>query len=261
MATVTNAQTFVSGETVTPAKLNALGLPTVTLAAGEVDATALASNAVTTSKIDASAVTDAKLATGAVTGAAGGGKLAPSAITGQTVIADPLASGDEFLVHDVSAAALRRVGFGVMQPAGGAINTLQGTNSSYTSITSVISRSDTAPTSTSGTEILSQAITPLSSSNKILVRFSAWGSHSTAMESTAVICRGSTVIQVCSSGTRTDESATFSCEFLDSPNTSSSVTYSVRIGVSTGTYRLNGTTARLFGGTSSATLTLQEIKG
>lgn len=51
MATVTNAQTFVSGETVTPAKLNALGLPTVVLADGEVVTAKIANDAVTDTKL------------------------------------------------------------------------------------------------------------------------------------------------------------------------------------------------------------------
>jgi len=52
MATVTAGKTFVSGETVTPANLNSLGLPTVVVA----------DNEVTTSKILDANVTAAKLA-------------------------------------------------------------------------------------------------------------------------------------------------------------------------------------------------------
>lgn len=95
---------FVSGDTVTPAKLNSLGTPTIAI------------SAIQTADISDAQVTDAKLATGAVTGAAGGGKLAASAITGQTTIADPLASGDEFLVHDASASALRKVAYSAIAP-------------------------------------------------------------------------------------------------------------------------------------------------
>jgi hypothetical protein len=54
MATVTPGITFISGETVTPAKLNAAATPAV----------AVADNEVTTSKILDNAVTNAKLATG-----------------------------------------------------------------------------------------------------------------------------------------------------------------------------------------------------
>jgi hypothetical protein len=110
MATVnvSNSQNFVSGETVTPAKLNALGLPTVTAT--------IDNSEVTTAKIADANVTADKLSAGAVTGAAGGGKLAASAITGQTVIADALADTDEFLVHDASASALRKVAYSNIAP-------------------------------------------------------------------------------------------------------------------------------------------------
>ena len=63
MATVTPGIQFTSGETVTPAKLNAAASPTV----------AVANNEITTAKILDAAVTAPSLATGAVTGAAGGG--------------------------------------------------------------------------------------------------------------------------------------------------------------------------------------------
>lgn len=95
---------FVSGDTVTPAKLNSLGTPTIAI------------SAIQTADISDAQITSDKLATGAVTGAAGGGKIAASAITGQTTIADPLADTDEFLVHDASASALRKVAYSAIAP-------------------------------------------------------------------------------------------------------------------------------------------------
>lgn len=80
---------------------NASNVPTATALTGDVT-------------VNSSGVTT--IGTGAVTGAAGGGKLAASAITSQTVIADALADTDEFLVHDASASALRRVGWSSMRP-------------------------------------------------------------------------------------------------------------------------------------------------
>jgi hypothetical protein len=104
MATVTvtkgynNPTGWISGETVTPEKLNSSQTPSVSVT------------------IDDGEVTASKLATGAVTGAAGGGKLAASVITSQTTIADPLADTDEFLVHDASASALRKVPYSSIAP-------------------------------------------------------------------------------------------------------------------------------------------------
>lgn len=51
MATVTPGYSWVSGEVVTPAKLNLAAAPTVALAEGEVNATAIAGGAVTDAKL------------------------------------------------------------------------------------------------------------------------------------------------------------------------------------------------------------------
>ena len=65
MATLvtTPIKTFVSGETVTPTKLNELSQSTVALTAGTIVAADIASDAVTTAKILDANVTTAKLAT------------------------------------------------------------------------------------------------------------------------------------------------------------------------------------------------------
>ena len=69
MATLvtTPIKTFVSGETVTPTKLNELSQSTVALTAGTIVAADIASDAVTTTKILDANVTTAKLADSAVT--------------------------------------------------------------------------------------------------------------------------------------------------------------------------------------------------
>ena len=61
--TITPIKTFVSGETVTPSKLNELSQSTVALTAGSIVAADIASDAVTTAKILDANVTTAKLAT------------------------------------------------------------------------------------------------------------------------------------------------------------------------------------------------------
>ncbi len=65
MATVTPGIVWTSGETVTPAKLNAAASPTVVVADGEVTTPKLLDAAVTTSKLADGAVTAPKLASGA----------------------------------------------------------------------------------------------------------------------------------------------------------------------------------------------------
>lgn len=71
---------------------------------GTVSTAKIADEAVTTAKIDDEAVTDPKLGPAAVTAA----KLAHSAVNGQTAETAP-ATGDELLLADVSAAALRKM--------------------------------------------------------------------------------------------------------------------------------------------------------
>jgi hypothetical protein len=53
---------------------------------------------------------------------AGAVTLAAASITGKTQLADPLASGDEFLVHDASSSALRRVAYSSISPTVAASN-------------------------------------------------------------------------------------------------------------------------------------------
>jgi hypothetical protein len=93
-ATVTkgynNPTGWISGETVTPEKLNSSQTPSVSVT------------------IDDGDITASKLATGAVTGAAGGGKLAESAISGQTAITT-LEGTDAFLVWDDTDDTLKKI--------------------------------------------------------------------------------------------------------------------------------------------------------
>jgi hypothetical protein len=104
MATTTPGITFVSGETVTPAKLNSAATPTISA----IQTADISDNQITTAKIVDANVTDAKLATGAVTGAAGGGKIAESAISGQTAITT-LDGTDAFLVWDDTDDTLKKI--------------------------------------------------------------------------------------------------------------------------------------------------------
>ena len=85
---------------------------------------------------------------------------------------------------------------------------------------------------------LSQAITPSSTSSKILCMYSIYVSQNAGALSSLNLVRGSTNIFQ-PSGTATNEATTFNfvnaadmqqhiCQFLDSPNTTSSTTYKVQ---------------------------------
>ena len=84
--TVTPIKTFISGETVTPAKLNELSQSTVALTAGSIVAADIAADAVTAAKLADSAVTNAKIASGVdasklTTGTLPADRIGSSAIT------------------------------------------------------------------------------------------------------------------------------------------------------------------------------------
>lgn len=232
MATVTAGKTFISGETVTPAKLNSLGLPTV----------AVADDEVTTSKILTAAVTADKLATGAVTGAAGGGKLAASSITGQTQLTDALASGDEFLVHDTSASALRRVAWSSLQQPGTVIKTeyddLVGVQSYTTGQT--LSVATTSPTVANGVEILAvNGFATSSASNYLIISVDAHISTSTSGGSTVLMLfAGSTLIASMGAyiGTDTEKMTLL---YKHSPGSTASANYTVRAATESGTLYVN----------------------
>lgn len=126
---------FAAGEVVTATKLNNLvNTATVT---GIVNADIDAAAAISLSKLNlGSGITSSQIADGAVTGAAGGGKLAASAITAQTQLTDALATADEFLVYDASASALRRVAWSSLQPSGSIIQTVASSQNLATTLTS-----------------------------------------------------------------------------------------------------------------------------
>jgi transposase len=149
-------------------------------------------------------------------------------------------------------------------PVGTILQCVQNTYVTSTNLSSVIPWDDTTPTNTEGTQVLSQAITPAATSNKIFCAVSLQMQNDNGGGNGANIVslfRGSTCINArWSVGV-----GTVPIDYLDSPSTTSSTTYSVRVGPDDGAavIRLNGTTnaggARRFGGISAATLTLERF--
>ena len=101
-----------------------------------VSGTSLGFGQVATAGLATGAVTPNELATGAVTGAAGGGKLAASAITSQTQKTS-IAAADQFLIHSDTDSALRRVAFSVLRPTGSVLQIVTGVQTISSSITAV----------------------------------------------------------------------------------------------------------------------------
>jgi hypothetical protein len=134
--------------------------------------------------------------------------------------------------------------------------TLYGSKQNIIQVVQTVKSDVFSTTSTSYTDVtgLSVSITPSSASNRILVVLNSYFSES-GLDCTMVrLLRNGTVINVGdAAGSRIQatgasgyDSNSINCigaNFLDSPNTTSSVTYSVQARLSTGTSYLNRTGA------------------
>lgn len=129
-------------------------------------------------------------------------------------------------------------------------------------ITAGIPVDDTAPASDEGMEILTKAITPLASGDKIKVSVDGFG-FSTGTGSSIVVAlfRGSTCIYASRRGFNSAY-ADIGFTFIDSPSTTSSTTYSVRVGGTSGAsiYMNGSSVTRLFGGVAACTMRLEELR-
>lgn len=148
--------------------------------------------------------------------------------------------------------------------SGFVLQVLQTTNTANTTCGN-IPNDDTVPLVSEGTEILTRAITPASTSSRIKVDVVVWGATSGTQGAICALFRGSTCINAMlgpnlGSG---GDGRPIMFSYIDSPATASSVTYSVRAGnaaVSPATFTINGGAgARKFGGVSACTLILTEL--
>ncbi len=132
-----------------------------------------------------------------------------------------------------------------------------------TSITNSIPYDNTIPQVGEGDEILSAAITPKSTTNRIRIRFQ--GSASTNTSANAVVAafvNGGADAVVASASTVNADTLPLILEWEYVPGSVAAQTVTIRAGVTGGTMKFNseaGANAR-FNGKSAATLVLEEIK-
>lgn len=122
---------------------------------------------------------------------------------------------------------------------------------------------DSVPLVSEGTQVVACSITPSSASSKVRVCFngSATGS-SGGVSQVLALFRDSTCIGAKVFSNYGAYSTDMTFDVIDSPATTSAVTYSVRAGVQSGqVMMINGVSARYFGGAQKQVLTLTEIKG
>lgn len=193
------------------------------------------------------------------------GLLVPGVISGQAEKSS-LVDADTFLIWDSEATALKKITranlIAAFQPAGTVLQTKYVENAAHTALTGFIPIDDTVPLISEGNEVLSETITPQSSANSILVTFNGFASCGTDRV-TVVIFRGTTALQTTVTPLiGSNATSPIPATVLDSPATTSALTYSVRIGATASSAYLNGVPGgRNYGGSSRAIMTLQEIKG
>jgi hypothetical protein len=212
--------------------------------------------------------TASAIADGSVTS----GKLAASAISGQTSISSTETS-DQLLILDATDTVLKRVTVGnlVVPPAGSIIQVQYAELTARTTAATDIPFDDTIPQNTEGNEILTVSITPSSASNTVLVTahiplvtISTTGRAIAALFVDSVADALAVSAQDLSTTSNIEETELTVC-VRHSPATTSAVTYKLRVGPSTGTLYVLGVGSnaadRRFGGAARVTLIAQEIKG
>jgi hypothetical protein len=140
-------------------------------------------------------------------------------------------------------------------------------NTAATAITADIPNDDTIPQVTEGTQILSAAITPNTTSNKVRVRVHVPCGHDQAdivITVALFLNGGANAIAAVGATNPSNRQTVIPLEFQHVPAATTAQTYTVRIGGSTGsTLYLNGLGSaggRRYGGVSRAAITLEEIK-
>jgi len=245
---------YIADSAVATAKIRDSSVKTAKIADSAVTTAKIADNAVKTLEIADEAVTNAKLRDSA--GLSIIGRSANS--TGQP--ADIVAGADGRFLRRSSSV----LGFGAIVsddlPAGTVLNARFYDSSTEFVITNVIPLDNTIPQNGEGQQIISGAITPTKTTSKILGILSLNGDGTT----TSVFSAFRSLVANAISSTWVQDislSSLVAFEFIDSPATTSSVTYTIRCGPGqSGTLYINrNNSGSLLGGSNKTTLTLLEI--
>lgn len=187
---------------------------------------------------------------------------------------DPVSQGDDHvrLLKAAILATFPNIN-GAVTPTPTQVNRLTGSNhlvvdrayGSYTTnadIATVIPNDDTIPQSTEGTQILSVSITPKTTTNRVRVRVQGMFSNSAASNGIMALFNGGAgaIAAVAQAVPSANVPGQLVLEHEYVPGATAAITFTVRVGPSSGTLRMNGaTTGRLFGGVAATTIVVEEI--
>lgn len=131
--------------------------------------------------------------------------------------------------------------------------------------TTVIPSDDTIPQNTEGDQYMTQAITPKSATNGLVIEVVVHGSHSISTTTTIALFQDATANALAATSTFQTTGTGRNTTPLMHPmtaGTTSSTTFKIRVGGSgAGTFTLNGTTgARVYGGITGSSIKITEYK-
>jgi|LakMenEpi03Aug12_release.lakeMendotaPanAssembly.Ray.scaffolds.fasta_scaffold00600_28 hypothetical protein len=150
-------------------------------------------------------------------------------------------------------------------PAGSVLQVVNSAVTAYTTGTTILPWDDTIPQNTEGTEFITAAITPKSTTSKLLIQFSGSCSTSAAAWISAALFQDSTAGALAATSTYMATSAggaQIVLNYYMTSGTTSSTTFKIRVGPAVAaTVSINGAAGvgRYFGGVSSTTLVITEI--
>ena len=150
-------------------------------------------------------------------------------------------------------------------PAGTIVDRAYAEYTTNVDLTGTIPDDDTIPQNTEGTQIASVTITPKSTTNRLRIRATGFGSNATSV--TAIILAvfstagGANALRATSAIVpASDYRENLVLEVETVPGSVSAQTISLRAGPGSGTMRLNGESiGRKFGGVSGVSLVVEEI--
>lgn len=226
----------------------------------------IADNAITTEKIIDNAIVASKIPDKTITNAKFRDSIGLSVVgrsantTGQ--VADIVAAADgAFLKRNGTALEFSKI-TSYDLPAKTLLNSVfVESNTEYT-ITNVIPFDNTIPQITEGTQIISATITPTKSTSRIVGIVSVNGDASaTTVKTVLAAFRGASANSIAATWVKYISYASLiSFEFTDLPNTTSEITYSIRVGPDADTLYINrSSTGALLGTANKITLMLLEI--
>jgi len=150
-------------------------------------------------------------------------------------------------------------------PTGSLLQVAYASTTTNADLSTAIPADDTIPQSTEGTEVITVTITPTSASSILEIQFAGFASGSSAAVVTAALFKdsgaGAIYAQATAAGGVSLPTAV-NMLYYEAAGSTSARTYKVRVGLNSGTTRMNGSNSgRFFGGVSQSVLTVREIKG